>query len=42
MQRRIVIIETGYVGFTAGVCLTYLGYKIICVNKDKIKIQKLT
>lgn len=42
MQRRIAIIGTGYVGITTGVCLAYLGHKIVCVDKDKIKIQKLT
>ena len=41
MQRKIAIIGTGYVGLTTGVCLAYLGHKIVCVDKDKSKIQKL-
>lgn len=41
MQRKISIIGTGYVGLTTGVCLAYLGHKVICVDKDKGKIQKL-
>jgi UDPglucose 6-dehydrogenase len=41
MQRKITIIGTGYVGLTTGVCLAYLGHKVICVDKDKGKIKKL-
>ena len=41
MQRKIAIIGTGYVGLTTGVCFAYLGHKVICVDKDKAKIQKL-
>jgi len=41
MQRKISVIGTGYVGLTTGVCLAYLGHKVICVDKDKNKIQRL-
>ena len=41
MQRKITIIGTGYVGLTTGVCLAYLGHKVICVDKDLAKIEKL-
>lgn len=41
MQRKITIIGTGYVGLTTGCCLAHLGHKVICVDKDKNKIQKL-
>jgi UDPglucose 6-dehydrogenase len=41
MKRKIAIIGTGYVGLTTGVCFAYLGHKIICVDNDKNKIQKL-
>lgn len=41
MQRKITIIGAGYVGLTTGVCLAYLGHKIICVDKNKEKIEKL-
>jgi UDPglucose 6-dehydrogenase len=41
MKRKIVIIGTGYVGLTAGVCLAFLGHEVICVDKDKDKIKNL-
>lgn len=41
MQRNIAIIGTGYVGLTSGVCLAYLGHKVICVDKNGSKIEKL-
>ena len=41
MQRKIAIIGTGYVGLTAGICFAKMGYKVICVDKDKNMIQKL-
>jgi len=41
MQKNIAIIGTGYVGLTTGICLASLGHKVICVDKDKNKIQKL-
>jgi len=41
MQRKISVIGTGYVGLTTGACLAYLGHSVICVDKDKNKIQNL-
>jgi len=41
MRRKITIIGTGYVGLTVGVCLAYLGHKIICVDKNKKKVARL-
>jgi len=41
MQRKIAVIGTGYVGLTTGVALAYLGHKVLCVDKDKSKIEKL-
>lgn len=41
MKRKISIIGTGYVGLTLGVCLAFLGHEVICVDKDKEKIEKL-
>lgn len=41
MRRKIAIIGTSYVGLTTGSCLSYLGHKVICVDKDGEKIQNL-
>jgi UDPglucose 6-dehydrogenase len=35
------MIGTGYVGLVSGTCFADLGNKVYCVDKDKIKIQKL-
>jgi len=40
-MRRITIIGTGYVGLTTGVALASLGYKIVCMDKDESKVEKL-
>jgi len=40
-MRRIAIIGTGYVGLTIGVALSSLGHKVICMDKDESKIEKL-
>ena len=36
------MIGTGYVGLVSGVCFSDLGNDVICVDKDKNKIDKLT
>ncbi len=38
---KICIIGTGYVGLTAGTCLADMGNKVICVDNDKEKTEKL-
>jgi len=38
---KITIIGTGYVGLVSGVCFADLGHKVICIDKDKEKIEKL-
>jgi len=38
---KICIIGTGYVGLVSGTCFADLGNKVCCVDKDKIKINKL-
>ena len=35
------MIGTGYVGLVSGVCFADLGNNIICVDKDKSKINTL-
>ena len=38
---KICMIGTGYVGLVSGTCFADLGNKVICVDKDKNKINKL-
>ena len=38
---KICMIGTGYVGLVSGVCFSDLGNDVICVDKDKNKIDKL-
>ena len=38
---RLCMIGTGYVGLVSGVCFSDLGNDVICVDKDRDKINKL-
>jgi UDPglucose 6-dehydrogenase len=38
---KIYVIGTGYVGLVAGTCLAEMGNNVICVDKDKKKLDKL-
>ena len=38
---KLCMIGTGYVGLVSGVCFADLGNNIICVDKDKSKINSL-
>lgn len=38
---KVAVIGTGYVGLVLGACLSDFGLKVICVDKDETKIQKL-
>ncbi len=38
---KLCMIGTGYVGLVSGVCFADLGNEVICVDKDKNKIDKL-
>ncbi|OWZ82648.1 2-dehydropantoate 2-reductase N-terminal domain-containing protein [Natranaerobius trueperi] len=40
-MRKISVIGTGYVGLSTGVCLSDMGNTVVCVDKDKDKIDKL-
>ena len=39
---KAAIIGTGYVGLVTGACLAHTGHKIVCVDKDKARIDKLS
>lgn len=38
---KVVVIGTGYVGLVSGACLAELGSNIICIDKEKSKIDAL-
>lgn len=38
---RIVILGTGYVGLSTGVCLAEIGHHVICIDVDQAKIELL-
>lgn len=38
---KIVIIGSGYVGLVAGACFSELGHKVVCVDTDANKIDRL-
>ena len=38
---KICMIGTGYVGLVSGTCFSDLGNKVVCVDKDKNKIEIL-
>ena len=38
---NITMIGTGYVGLVSGVCLAEFGHRVICMDKDKSKIERL-
>jgi UDPglucose 6-dehydrogenase len=41
-MKNIAVIGTGYVGLVTGTCLAEIGHKVICVDIDKEKIDKLS
>ena len=38
---KLVVIGTGYVGLVSGACFADMGHEVICVDKDKSKIDRL-
>src|SRR5581483_7490666 len=39
---RIAMIGTGYVGLVSGACLSEFGHDVICIDKDRAKIEALS
>ena len=39
---KLCMIGTGYVGLVSGACFSDLGNEVICVDKDKKKVENLT
>lgn len=40
-MHKIAVIGTGYVGLVTGTCLSDFGLKVVCVDNNKEKIEKL-
>ena len=38
---KISVFGTGYVGLVTGVCFAEIGHEVVCIDKDKKKIEKL-
>ena len=38
---KIAVIGTGYVGLVTGACFSEFGYEVVCIDKDKSKIELL-
>jgi UDPglucose 6-dehydrogenase len=38
---NVVVVGTGYVGLVTGTCFAEMGIRVICVDVDAQKIQKL-
>lgn len=38
---RVTVIGSGYVGLVTGACLSDLGFKVVCMDKDEEKIRAL-
>ena len=38
---KISIIGTGYVGLITGLCLAETGHKVICIDNDQSKIERV-
>ncbi len=41
MSKKIAVIGTGYVGLVTGTCLAETGNKVLCVDIDREKVEKM-
>ena len=41
-MKKVCVVGTGYVGLVTGACLSELGHRVICVDRDHSKIDALT
>src|SRR5215210_8000030 len=35
------VVGTGYVGLVTGACLSHLGHRVVCLDKDRKRISRL-
>jgi UDPglucose 6-dehydrogenase len=40
-MKNITVIGAGYVGLVTGVCLADLGNRVVCLDIDEAKVEKL-
>jgi UDPglucose 6-dehydrogenase len=38
---EVVVVGTGYVGLTTGVCFAHLGHNVVCVDTDVKKVERM-
>jgi UDPglucose 6-dehydrogenase len=38
---RVGVVGTGYVGLVTGICLSHLGHKVVCIDRDEGRISAL-
>lgn len=41
MQLKVVVVGAGYVGLVSGACFADLGAKVVCVDRDQARVDRL-